>query len=261
MAAQEGRRRRSSSARALLCRRSTSARLHVFPYSERPEHVPWISPASWTRPKSTGVPRSWTKVSAGKLAGFRKVHGSVRPVLLEHSHANGHIGGFTDNYLRVSVDSAASADNSIVDVRLGAICGKREHGGLCGSTIMAMERLLHALLWLPARLPLRVLYLFADVFLSFYIMWCAIAAEWWTATWRSASLKRILQGTPADCPQLLPQFRRLYSGDREAAAYRRRRIRRRMVFDNLGLLHAHIAAGRSVAVYFGHAATGSGRRL
>ena len=30
-------------------------------------------------------------------------------------------------------------------------------------------------------------------------------------------------------------------------------IRRRMVFDNLGLLHAHIAAGRSVAVYFGHA--------
>ena len=51
---------------------------------------------------------------------------SRRPVLLEHSHANGHIGGFTDNYLRVSVDAPASADNSIVDVRLGAYLPESE---------------------------------------------------------------------------------------------------------------------------------------
>jgi len=67
------------------------------------------------------------KVSAGKLAGFSgRFTGSVRPVLLEHSHANGHIGGFTDNYLRVSVDAPASADNSIVDVRLGAYLPESE---------------------------------------------------------------------------------------------------------------------------------------
>ncbi len=118
---------------------------------------------------------------------------------------------------------------------------------------MAMERLLHALLWLPARLPLRVLYLFADVF--FVLLYHVVRYR-----------RGVVDGNLAQCfPEKDLQERRriarsfyrnfadyivetvklLHIGDDE--------IRRRMVFDNLGLLHAHIAAGRSVAVYFGHA--------
>lgn len=118
---------------------------------------------------------------------------------------------------------------------------------------MAMERLLHALLWLPARLPLRVLYLFADVF--FVLLYHVVRYR-----------RGVVDGNLAQCfPEKDLQERRriarsfyrnfadyivetvklLHIGDDE--------IRRRMVFDNLGLLQAHIAAGRSVAVYFGHA--------
>ncbi len=118
---------------------------------------------------------------------------------------------------------------------------------------MAMERLLHALLWLPARLPLRVLYLFADVF--FVLLYHVVRYR-----------RGVVDGNLVQCfPEKDLQERRriarsfyrnfadyivetvklLHIGDDE--------IRRRMVFDNLGLLHAHIAAGRSVAVYFGHA--------
>ena len=118
---------------------------------------------------------------------------------------------------------------------------------------MAMERLLHALLWLPARLPLRVLYLFADVF--FVLLYHVVRYR-----------RGVVDGNLVQCfPEKDLQDRRriarsfyrnfadyivetvklLHIGDDE--------IRRRMVFDNLGLLQAHIAAGRSVAVYFGHA--------
>ena len=103
------------------------SRLHVFPYSERPgtralDIVGVVDQAEKHRRAA-----ELGKVSAGKLAGFSgRFTGSVRPVLLEHSHANGHIGGFTDNYLRVSVDAPASADNSIVDVRLGAYLPESE---------------------------------------------------------------------------------------------------------------------------------------
>ncbi len=118
---------------------------------------------------------------------------------------------------------------------------------------MAMERLLYALLWLPARLPLRVLYLFADVF--FVLLYHVVRYR-----------RRVVDDNLAQCfPEKDLQERRriarsfyrnfadyivetvklLHIGDDE--------IRRRMVFDNLGLLQAHIGAGRSVAVYFGHA--------
>ena len=97
------------------------SRLHVFPYSERPGTRALDIAGVVDQAEKHRRAAELGKVSAGKLAGFSgRFTGSVRPVLLEHSHANGHIGGFTDNYLRVSVDAPASADNSIVDVRLGA---------------------------------------------------------------------------------------------------------------------------------------------
>lgn len=103
------------------------SRLHVFPYSERPGTRALDIAGIVDQAEKHRRAAELGKVSAGKLAGFSgRFTGSVRPVLLEHSHANGHIGGFTDNYLRVSVDAPASADNSIVDVRLGAYLPESE---------------------------------------------------------------------------------------------------------------------------------------
>ena len=103
------------------------SRLHVFPYSERPGTRALDIAGVVDQAEKHRRAAELGKVSAGKLAGFSgRFTGSVRPVLLEHSHATGHIGGFTDNYLRVSVDAPASADNSIVDVRLGAYLPESE---------------------------------------------------------------------------------------------------------------------------------------
>ena len=103
------------------------SRLHVFPYSERTGTRALDIAGVVDQAEKHRRAAELGKVSAGKLAGFSgRFTGSVRPVLLEHSHANGHIGGFTDNYLRVSVDAPASADNSIVDVRLGAYLPESE---------------------------------------------------------------------------------------------------------------------------------------
>lgn len=97
------------------------SRLHVFPYSERPGTRALDIAGAVDQSEKHRRAAELGKVSAGKLAEFSgRFIGSIRPVLLEHSHGNGHLGGFTDNYLRVSVDAPASADNSIVDVRLGA---------------------------------------------------------------------------------------------------------------------------------------------
>lgn len=103
------------------------SRLHVFPYSERPGTRALDIAGVVDQAEKHRRAAELGKVSAGKLAGFSgRFTGSVRPVLLEHSHGNGHLGGFTDNYLRVSVDAPASADNSIVDVRLGAYLPENE---------------------------------------------------------------------------------------------------------------------------------------
>ncbi len=103
------------------------SRLHVFPYSERPGTRALDIAGVVDQAEKHRRAAELGEVLAGKLGGFSgRFTGSVRPVLLEHSHANGHIGGFTDNYLRVSVDAPASADNSIVDVRLGAYLPESE---------------------------------------------------------------------------------------------------------------------------------------
>lgn len=46
--------------------------------------------------------------------------GSVRDVLIEHPH-RGHMGGFTDNYLRVEIDMRPELANKVVPVRLTAL--------------------------------------------------------------------------------------------------------------------------------------------
>ena len=95
------------------------SRLHVFAYSERPgtralDIEGKVDPAEQSRRV-----HEMLEVSALKLTEFsNRFIGTTRPVLLEHSRPGLPMSGFTDNYLKVSVDAPAHLDNTIVNVTL-----------------------------------------------------------------------------------------------------------------------------------------------
>ncbi len=88
--------------------------LHVFPYSERPGtkalEIEYIVDASEKSRRTAEM----MAISAGKHAAFaHRFLGTVRPVLLEHSHKEGILAGFTDNYLRIEMSAGDKSDNKI----------------------------------------------------------------------------------------------------------------------------------------------------
>lgn len=105
------------------------SRLHVFPYSERPgTQALNISPVVPQKDKQERA-RQMIALSTAKLVEFtNRFAGSVRPVLIEGTvQDDGTMEGFTDNYIRVSVNADESLANSIVRVRLdGAISADDE---------------------------------------------------------------------------------------------------------------------------------------
>lgn len=98
------------------------SRLHVFTYSERPG-TKALEIADPVSPEVQHLrTREMLRISDRKLAGFsERFIGTVRPVLLEHSRPGIPMGGFTDNYLKVSLDAPASLDNTIVNVHLDSL--------------------------------------------------------------------------------------------------------------------------------------------
>lgn len=100
------------------------SRLHVFPYSERPGTQALSIPHVVSQHDKHVRAARMIEISDRKLKAFsERFVGSERPVLLEHSSPGKPMGGFTDNYLRVSVEAPAELDNTIVAVRLDAISG------------------------------------------------------------------------------------------------------------------------------------------
>ena len=97
------------------------AQLHVFSYSERPgtkaleiPHV--VSPQD----KHIRSQRLIALSEEKRKAFYRQHIGTVRPVLWEHSKKGGMLHGFTDNYIRVELNSGCLAeDNSLQYVQLG----------------------------------------------------------------------------------------------------------------------------------------------
>jgi threonylcarbamoyladenosine tRNA methylthiotransferase MtaB len=97
-------------------------RLHIFPYSERPgtkaldiDYV--VSPEEKHRRVNTML-----KISERKMQEFASQFlGTTRNVLLEHTAPGQPMAGFTDNYLRVSIDAPTHLDNCIVPARLLSI--------------------------------------------------------------------------------------------------------------------------------------------
>ena len=94
--------------------------LHVFSYSERPgtqalkiEYV--VSPEEKHQRSQRLLALSDQKTQA-----FYACHiGQTMPVLMEKSKTGAPMHGFTENYIRVEVESDDSLDNQVVNVRLG----------------------------------------------------------------------------------------------------------------------------------------------
>ena len=96
--------------------------LHVFPYSERPDTKALeISHVVSQEEKHKRAARMLA-LSEKKLSAFREQFiGTTREVLLEHSAEGMPMGGFTDNYIKVSVEASECMDNQIVTVALDEV--------------------------------------------------------------------------------------------------------------------------------------------
>lgn len=98
------------------------SRLHVFPYSERPGTKALEIPHQVSQEEKHRRVARMIALSDDKLADFTgHFIGTRRKVLLEHAGDGKPMGGFTDNYIRVSVNAPAPLDNSIVEVTLDSI--------------------------------------------------------------------------------------------------------------------------------------------
>ena len=97
-------------------------RLHVFPYSERPDTLALrIDYVVDQREKSRRTNRL-IALSEKKLKAFtERFAGTERPVLYEQPREGMPMHGFTDNYLRVEAPFDASCINQVVNTALGEI--------------------------------------------------------------------------------------------------------------------------------------------
>lgn len=92
---------------------------HVFSYSERPGTKALQIPGIVTPQQKHERSQQVLSISDDKLRTYyNKYKGQTRPVLLEHSIKGGVMHGFTDNYIRVEVQTKG-LDNTIVPVQLG----------------------------------------------------------------------------------------------------------------------------------------------
>ena len=106
------------------------SQLHVFSYSERPGtaalRIPHIV---GPKEKHERSPRLLA-ISDRKLHAFYECFiGQVRPVLLEHSRTRGLYNGFTDNYIKVKVQTDQNLVNQLRNVELQQPLGGDEVSG------------------------------------------------------------------------------------------------------------------------------------
>lgn len=102
-----------------FCKNLPISRLHVFTYSERPGTRALDLDGKVDARTAHRRTNAMLRLSEEKLRSFyESFAGKVRPVLLEHPQGDAPMSGFTDNYIKVSVDAPASLDNTVVPVRL-----------------------------------------------------------------------------------------------------------------------------------------------
>lgn len=97
------------------------SRLHIFPYSERPgTRALSLDACSVDKAEKHRRVTVMKIVSDAKLREFTsRFIGTTRPVLVEHTLKGSTMGGFTDNYLRVTLPAEYAAKaGSVVNVEI-----------------------------------------------------------------------------------------------------------------------------------------------
>lgn len=96
------------------------SQLHVFTYSERPGTMALkIDHEVSTKDKHLRSQKLLSLSEQKTQAFYQKFIGQTLPVLLEHTHDNELMHGFTDNYIKVEVPADNKLDNRIVEFKLG----------------------------------------------------------------------------------------------------------------------------------------------
>lgn len=109
------------------------SRLHVFPYSERPDTRALAIEGIVTQEEKHRRTCRMLALSERKLADFTsRFIGTTRKVLPEEPRPGRPMYGFTDNYLKVSMNPNPDLANKIVSVRLDSI---ESDGELVNGTI------------------------------------------------------------------------------------------------------------------------------
>jgi threonylcarbamoyladenosine tRNA methylthiotransferase MtaB len=94
-------------------------RLHVFPYSERPNTAALALEMPVEQGEKHRRVHQLTELSDRKLRAFmEKAIGSVRKVLWEQPHNSDEMHGFTDNYLRVVAPFVPDMVNTVTEVKI-----------------------------------------------------------------------------------------------------------------------------------------------
>lgn len=105
-----------------FCASQPISRLHVFPYSERPNTLALKAIPHVVTPKEKSIrAHKMLALSDEKLRNYAmQFEGSVRPVLFEQPRPDVDVmHGFTDNYLKVEMPYDERLINQIHNVRLG----------------------------------------------------------------------------------------------------------------------------------------------
>ena len=104
-------------------------RLHVFPYSERPNTRALTIDHVVDQEEKHRRARIMINLSERKLNEFSTRYiGTVRPLLLEHTVHHGTMCGFTDNYLKVRIKAISEKANTIIPVRINGCEGEEMEG-------------------------------------------------------------------------------------------------------------------------------------
>lgn len=108
---------------------------HVFTYSDRPG-----TPSFPLKPKvphhiKKARTRNLIELSARKRRAFATTHLAQTVDVLFETLEDGHWAGYTDNYLRVHIESSKDLKNQILPVRLAAVSGEALLGELVSQAV------------------------------------------------------------------------------------------------------------------------------